>query len=177
MNKQNYIVLVIILIMLGFGARLLPHPANFAPIGALALFAGLYLPRKWALVLPLVAMLASDAIIGFYSWKIMLAVYASFAIVVGIGALARRYKKFHTILAGTVLGSIIFFLVTNAAVWAFGTMYTLDFSGLMHSYTMALPFFRNSLLGDLFYTGVLVGVAEGIMYLHQKTKSYVTNQA
>ena len=164
MNKK-YTILIILLIAFGFLSRLFPHPANFAPIGALALFAGLYLPKKWALILPLGAMLLSDVIIGFYSWQIMLSVYACFALVVGIGFIVRKNKKFHTILGGTVLGSIIFFLVTNAMVWKFGTMYTLDFSGLIQSYYMALPFFRNSLLGDLFYTGVLVGIVEGVQYM------------
>ena len=162
MNKKHYIILISILLVVGFGARLLPHPANFAPIGALALFGGLYLPRKWALILPLGAMLASDIIIGFYSWQIMLSVYVCFALVVGIGLLVRKNKKFHTILGGTVLGSILFFLITNAAVWGFGSIYTINFSGLMQSYYMALPFFRNSLLGDLFFTGVLVGTAESV---------------
>ncbi len=162
--KKSYILIILALIITGFAMRLLPHPANFAPIGALALFAGLYLPRKWALIIPLGAMLLSDIIIGFYSWQIMFAVYACFAIVVGIGLLVRKNKKFSTILGGTILGSIIFFLVTNAAVWLFGTMYMHDFSGLMHSYYMAIPFFRNSLMGDLFYTGVFVGVAEGVMH-------------
>ncbi|PLX29019.1 hypothetical protein C0581_00295 [Candidatus Parcubacteria bacterium] len=167
MNKKQYTFLIAILVLVGFGARLLPHPANFAPIGALALFGGLYLPRKWALVLPLGAMFASDILIGFYSWQIMMSVYVCFALVVGIGLLVRKNKKFHTILGGTVLGSIIFFLITNAAVWGFGTMYTINFSGLMQSYYMALPFFRNSLLGDLFFTCVLVGAAESIQYMYR----------
>ncbi|MBT3539304.1 hypothetical protein HOF40_01255 [Candidatus Parcubacteria bacterium] len=173
MNKKHYIILISILLVVGFGARLLPHPANFAPIGALALFGGLYLPRKWALILPLGAMLASDIIIGFYSWQIMLSVYVCFALVVGIGLLVRKNKKFHTILGGTVLGSILFFLITNAAVWGFGSIYTINFSGLMQSYYMALPFFRNSLLGDLFFTGVLVGTAESVQYMYKKTMAEI----
>ena len=173
MNKKHYIILISILLVVGFGARLLPHPANFAPIGALALFGGLYLPRKWALILPLGAMLASDIIIGFYSWQIMLSVYVCFALVVGIGLLVRKNKKIHTILGGTVLGSILFFLITNAAVWGFGSIYTINFSGLMQSYYMALPFFRNSLLGDLFFTGVLVGTAESVQYMYKKTMAEI----
>ncbi len=162
--KKSHILLIATLIIVGFAMRLLPHPANFAPIGALALFGGLYLPRKWALILPLGAMILSDAIIGFYSWPIMLAVYTSFALVVGIGLLVKKNKKFATILGGTILGSVLFYLITNAAVWGFGTMYAHDLSGLMQSYYMALPFFRNSLMGDLFYTGVFVGVAEGVIH-------------
>jgi len=162
---------ILLLIILGISCRFLPHPANFAPIGAIALFGALYLPKKWALILPIAAIFISDIFIGFYSLPIMLAVYASFALMGIIGLIVRKNKKFHTILGGTVLGSILFFLITNAGVWAFGTMYTHNLSGLFSSYYMALPFFRNSLLGDLFYVGVLVGGFEFVtLLLHSRNK-------
>jgi len=157
---SNTKIIAILLIILGFVSRLLPHPANFAPIGAIALFAGIYLPKRLALVLPLATMFVSDIFIGFYDWRIMLAVYGSFAIVGLIGLFVRKNKKFHRILGGTLLGSIIFFIITNFAVWMFGTMYAYNFSGLMECYTMAIPFFKNSILGDLFYTGIFVGTFE-----------------
>jgi len=173
-NNKKIILLILILTTVGFAARLLPHPANFAPIGALALFGGLYLPRRWALILPLGVMFLSDLFIGFYAWQIMLSVYICFALVVGIGLLVRKNKKFRTVLGGTALGSVLFFLITNAAVWAFGTMYVHNLSGLIQSYAMALPFFRNSLLGDLFYTGVLIGTVEAIFYYQ---KYLLTNKS
>lgn len=157
MKIKNTILIPTLLIFLGIIARFLPHPANFAPIGAIALFGAIYLPKKYALIVPLFAMFISDIFIGFYSWQIMLAVYSSFALMGVIGLLVRKNKKFHTVLDGTLLGSILFFLITNFAVWAFGTMYTHNFTGLIQSYTMAIPFFKNSLLGDLFYVGILVG--------------------
>lgn len=141
-------------------ARFLPHPANFAPIGAIAIFSGLYLPKKWALILPLAAMFFSDLFIGFYAWPIMLSVYAGFVIMGVIGLIVRKNKKLSAILGGAILGSLIFYLVTNGAVWAFGSLYPHTAAGLLESYYMAIPFFRNSLLGDLFYTGVLVGAYE-----------------
>ena len=159
MSKDNQIKIIIplLLIILGILTRFLPHSANFTAIGAIALFGGLYLPRRYAVIIPLTAMFISDIFIGFYSWQIMFSVYTSFVLLGLIGLLVRKNKKFHTVLGGTLLGSILFFLITNAAVWAFGTMYSPDFSGLMQSYIMAIPFFRNSLAGDLFYVGVLVG--------------------
>ncbi|MFH1291643.1 MAG: DUF6580 family putative transport protein [bacterium] len=150
---------VLILIILGTSCRILPHPANFAPIGAIALFGAMYLPKKW-LILPLLAMLISDFFIGFYSLPIMFSVYGSFALIGIIGIYVKKNKKFRTILGGTVLGSILFFLITNWAVWAFGAMYAPTMQGLMTSYYMALPFFRNTLFGDLFYTSVLVVIME-----------------
>lgn len=156
-NIINEFVLPTILIVFAFVLRLLPHPPNFAPIGALALFGGLYLPRRFSLLIPAGAMLLSDALIGFYTWQIMLAVYGSFALTGIIGLLVRRHKNFFTVAAGTLSGSIFFFLITNGAVWAFGSMYPQTLSGLLESYTMALPFFRNSLAGDIFYVGLLIG--------------------
>lgn len=162
-NKEQIILATAIgLIILGVSARLLPHPANFAPLAAIAIFGGLYLPKKLAILVPLSAMLVSDVLIGFYSWKIMLVVYGSFALTGYISTKIR--DSFSSILTTTLAGSILFYLTTNAAVWVFGTMYSHDFGGLMQSYTMALPFFRNSLLGDLFYTGILVGAYQ--MYIN-----------
>lgn len=157
MPKQISLAAILLLLILGVTTRFLPHPANFTAIGALALFGGLYLPKRWAIVAPLIAMFASDIFIGFYSWPIMLSVYASFLVMGLIGLSLRNRKKTRLILGGTLLGSIIFFIVTNWAVWAFGTMYTHSFPGLMESYYAALPFFRNSVAGDLFYTVALVG--------------------
>ncbi|MBU1126004.1 MAG: DUF6580 family putative transport protein [Patescibacteria group bacterium] len=164
MKKENkYIILAVVLVVFAVAMRLLPHPPNFTPIAALAIFGALYLPKKWALILPLAAMLVSDAVIGFYSWKILVAVYASFLVAGGLGILARNHKSGSTIFIATILGSILFFLITNAAVWAFGTMYTHDFSGLLASYISAAPFFRATLAGDLFYVGLLAGTMEFVL--------------
>ncbi len=169
MNKKNTLIIAGLLIILGFASRLLPHPANFAPIGAIALFGGLYLPKRLAIILPVVAMFVSDIFIGFYAWQIMLAVYGSFAIVGLIGLLVRKNKKAATVIGGTILGSILFFLITNFAVWAFGSMYTHTFAGLTQCYAMAIPFFKNTLLGDLFYTGALVGAFELLTYWRRRS--------
>ena len=182
-SEDDLLIPSLTLVLLGFAARMLPHPANFAPIGAIAIFGGLYLPRRLAIVLPLVAMLASDFLIGFYSFPIMLSVYGSFALAAAIGLAVRDRKSFPTVISGTLAGSIVFFLITNAAVWAFGTMYTHDFTGLIQSYTMAIPFFRNSVLGDLFYTGALVGNMEWVsaystaLRLRKREKRFATRTA
>ena len=157
-----------ILITLGIAARFLPHPANFAPIGAIAIFSGLYLPKKWAIVLPLTAMFFSDLFIGFYSLPIMLSVYGSLAVMGFIGLAVRKNKKIATVLGGTILGSAIFYLATNFSVWAFGSLYQHTAAGLIQCYYMAIPFFRNSMLGDIFYTGVLAGAYEMCLALAYK---------
>ena len=172
-NFMKKLLPAFILIILGIAARFLPHPANFAPIGAIAIFSGLYLPKKWAIVLPLAAMFFSDIFIGFYSWSIMLSVYGGFIIMTLIGLVVRKHKKLSTILGGTILGSVIFYLITNGAVWAFGSLYTHNLAGLLQSYIMAIPFFRNSLLSDLFYTGILVGAYEASLALIYREKKAI----
>jgi len=175
--KQKYTLLIITLIVVGFTLRLLPHPANFAPIMALALFSGLYLPKRLNIIIPVVAMLISDIFLGFYSLPIMFSVYASFILATLLGTWLKKYKNIKNVILTTFAGSFLFFLVTNFSVWAFGTMYTHNLPGLMQSYYMALPFFRNSLLGDLFYVGIFVGVAEmAIKYLQAEKMSKVENR-
>ena len=154
------IALAGILVVFAIVARLLPHPANFTPVGAAIIFAAMYLPKKWALVIPFSILIVSDLLIGFYSWPIMLCVYGSFLLMALIGFWVRENKNTLTIVSGTLSGSILFFLITNAAVWLFGTMYAHDWSGLMMSYYNAIPFFRNTLAGDLFYVMILAGVME-----------------
>ena len=175
-NKEKlFIVLLIILGIASTALRLLPHMPNFAPIGALALFTGLYSTRKSWLFIPLVVMFISDAFIGFYDWKIMLVIYSSFLVYVAIGKIVKNNKSAFTIIGGTFAGALIFYLTTNFAVWYFSGMYPRTLQGLILCYEMALPFFRNSLLGDVFYVGVFVGSYELAFkifpILLQKTRS------
>lgn len=150
-NKIKIIFLSLAAVF-SFFARLLPHAPNFAPIGALAILAGSFLPKKYALLLPIVVMLAADYFIGFYDIKIMLSVYLSFLLYVVLGNVLGKGEKLWKLPGGALLGAVLFFLITNFAVWAFTPMYSKDFSGLLLSYTLALPFFKNTLFGDVFYT-------------------------
>lgn len=152
------------LIFLGVVMRFLPHPANFAPIAAIGLFSGCYLKKWYAYALPLAAMLISDMFIGFYSWKIMLSVYLSFALIGLIGTWLKNHKNTRVIVGSAFLGSVCFFLITNFAVWAFSPLYPHSWDGLVMCYTAAIPFFRNTILGDLFYTGVLFGSYELVRF-------------
>ncbi len=149
-----------LLILFGVTLRFIPHPANFAPIAAIGLFSGCYLKKKFAFLIPLAAMLISDYFIGFYSWKIMVSVYLSFALVGLIGLWIKNHKSVYTVLGGSLLGSALFYLVTNFAVWAFGSLYPRTWTGLLWCYTAAIPFFKNTVLGDIFYVSVLFGTYE-----------------
>jgi uncharacterized membrane protein len=123
---------------------------------AIALFGGAYIAdKRFAFIVPLLAMVISDSIIGFHStfW----AVYFSIGIGVFIGFMLNKKVNTPRVIYSSLTSSVIFFIVTNLAVWLVDGMYPLNFSGLIQCYTMALPFFRNSLAGDLVYCGILFG--------------------
>ena len=139
-------------------ARLAPHPPHFMPLAASALFAAaMFRVRLRALAVPLIAVAASDSILGFYDWRQMSVVYAATVLPAAMALCVGRLRSPVVLFSLAVSSSIIFFLATNFAVWAFDTMYPHDFAGLATCYVAALPFFKNTLAGDLFWTCVLFG--------------------
>lgn len=140
------------IILLGVLSRLLPHPANFTPIGAIALFSGFFFKNKNYAFLPLITLAFSDLVISGYYGPVMFYVYGSFLLVFFIGQFFLRLSSSpNRILISSLLTSLLFFIITNFAVWFHGTIYSKDLAGLITCYFAALPFFRNTLLGDLFY--------------------------
>lgn len=136
--------------------RLLPHPPNFAPIGAMALFSGAYFRRSWlAFAIPLTALLLSDAVIGFYSH--MEVVYFSFAFVVVLGWLSLGRISPVRVGAAAVTSSLLFYVTTNLGEWLYSGIYSHSLDGLVACYVAAVPFFQNTLAGDLFYSVILFG--------------------
>lgn len=163
MSKKSKILISILLIMVGVITRLLPHAWNFAPIAGIALFAGAYLGRNYAIVLPLLALLAGDMFIGFYEWQLATAVYGSFLLIGVMSGYLQKQKNVFSVASLSLGSSILFFLLTNWTVWQFSPWYEKSLMGLIECYTMALPFFRNTLLGDLFYVGVFFGAYELVL--------------
>lgn len=144
------------LILLATASRLIPHPPNMTSLTAVALFGGAYFSdKRLALAVPLAALFLSDAALGFY--RHMEVVYLSFALVVAIGILLQRHRRFLPILGATLTASVLFFLLTNFGVWTFDNLYPRTVAGLMTCYIAAIPFFRNMLVGDLFYVALLFG--------------------
>lgn len=155
MNRK-YLIALSSLVVFGVSARLLPHPDNFAPLTALAIFSGSLFPRRYAAFVPLLAAVLSDIFLGFYD--IMPIVWACYLL---IALASNRWLKQPSFLGGfafTVGASLSFFVITNLAVWAFSNMYAHTTAGLVECFTLALPFFRNSLLGDLVYVTSLFGL-------------------
>ena len=136
--------------------RLVPHPPNFTPIGAMALFSGAYLGRRGlAFVAPLAALVLSDLVLGFYAG--MGFVYASVALIVLIGWWVSSRRSALRIGAAAVAGSVSFFVITNFGMWLFSGFYPPTAAGLAACFVAAIPFFQNSLAGDLFYAALLFG--------------------
>src|SRR3989338_4021586 len=142
--------LVLGIIVIAAVSRLIPHPPNFAPISAIALFGGAYLPKKLAFTLPLIVMVISDIFLGFHST--LLWVYGSFLLISLVGMYLKNHVSPLTVILSAVTASFIFYFVTNFGVWVTGSMYPHTLPGLIYCYFNALPFLRNTMLGDLFYT-------------------------
>lgn len=150
----NPLVIILFAVIL----RLVPHIPNFAPISAMALFGGAYLNKKYALIAPLMAMFVSDIFLGFHGT--MTFVYGSFILTGLIGLWLRKHKGLKNVILATISSSLIFFIITNFGVWFEGKLYPANLSGLIESYILAIPFFRNTVLGDLFYTALFFGSYE-----------------
>jgi len=140
-------------------SRVIPHPPNFTPVLAMAVFMP-YLTRDLysATLVPLSAMFVSDLFLGFHSS--MFWVYASILLGTALSYYTMSTKKTYVHLgSNALLSSIIFFVITNFAVWMSGTMYPLTLEGLLLCYTMAIPFFGNTLTSTIFYVSLLALVS------------------
>ena len=137
-------------------SRLIPHPPNMTSVTAIALFGGAYFAdRRLAFLVPLAALFLSDLALGFYHY--MEIVYVSFALIVCIGLWLQKNRSALHIAGAALASSVLFFLLTNFGVWIEGSLYPMTLNGLIACYVAAIPFFRNTLLGDLLYTIVLFG--------------------
>ena len=136
--------------------RLVPHPPNFTPIAAMALFGAAHLRRSsLAFAAPLGALLLSDLVLGFYAG--MWVQYVAVALIVLLGWVALKRVTPIRVGAAAIASSILFFVVTNFGVWMTGAMYPHALAGLAACYVAAVPFFQNTLAGDLFFSGLLFG--------------------
>ena len=145
-NKKfsNREIVILLFIILAAVIRLIPHPPNFAPITAMALFSGLnFQNKKLAYAIPILAMIVSDLFLGFYSISIF--VYLSFIAITYIGTTIKKIN-----ISNIFLSSLLFFIITNLGVWILG--YPMTIEGLLACFTLALPFFGYALAGDLFFS-------------------------
>jgi hypothetical protein len=158
-ENNNKYILAIVMITIAAAMRLVPHAPNFTPIAAMALFGGAYFnDKRLSYTVPFLAMFISDLVIGFHS--LMWAVYLSFAIIVAMGFLLRENNSIIKTAGVALASSVLFFIVTNFAVWATGSFYAKDVTGFVQCYVAAIPFFQYNVIGDLLYTAVMFGAFE-----------------
>ena len=165
--------LSIALVFLAALTRLLPHPDNFTPIGAMALFGAAYFNRHTlTLIVPFIALFISDLILNnviysqYYDGFTLITswwIYAAFGAIMLMGwLLLRKQVTTARVVAASLFASIVFFLISNFSTWAETTLYPKTMAGLMTCYTAGLPFLKNTVFGDLFFSGVMFGIYEWV---------------
>jgi len=160
-------LLAYLFILLGIVFRLIPHLPNATPVAAIALFGGTYLDKRAALVVPLMIMIASDAVLGLHS--LIFFTWGAFLLTGVIGLWLKDHKSAPNVIGATITSSLIFYMITNFGVWAVpGSWYPHSFQGLVNCYVMGLPFLRYTLLGDLVYVGILFGAFEAVKIVLKK---------
>ena len=158
------LLVALVLIFVGVMARVVPHPANFAPVGAIALFGGAVFGNRWAaMFVPLAAMFAGDTILelttGYGYHALMPAVYGSYALIAVLGMLIRdRRRSPLAVGAGSLVSSTIFFLVTNLAMWTISEIFPRTFEGLVACYLAGIPYFGRTILSDLVFAALFFGI-------------------
>tara|TARA_R100001244_G_scaffold3127_1_gene4496 strand:- start:226 stop:732 length:507 start_codon:yes stop_codon:yes gene_type:complete len=152
---KTIITFLFILGILTLG-RIIPHPPNFTPILATAIYTPYMVNNKWlAMLIPLSAMFIADIIIGFHPY--MLWVYGAIGLSTLISSWSMRFnKKYIQLGVMAILSSILFFIITNFGVWTIWDYYPKTINGLLLCYTMAIPFFQNTLLGTMIYTAIII---------------------
>jgi hypothetical protein len=157
-REIDFKLLPVLLVIFGILLRLLPHKVNFAPIGAIALFAGVYLPKRWNFIIPLIVILITDYFLKYYG-LLMLFTYGTYILMTLLGQIYKKYR-----IDMPIVGSILFFIVSNFGFWVV-------FKGsLINTYIMAIPFFKATLVSDFLYTSGLFLAYEIIKYVVKAVK-------
>ncbi|MDD3088429.1 MAG: hypothetical protein PHT95_00590 [Candidatus Omnitrophica bacterium] len=158
-------MLVYALMFLGIFMRLIPHAPNFVPVAAIALFSGAYLDRKIVPWVPLAIMVLSDVILGMHD--VVLYTWGAFALTALIGMFLKERTSPGYIIGATVVSSVLFYVITNFGVWM--AWYPRTFDGMAQCYINALPFLRNTMAGNIIFSGILFGTYEAALrFVSQK---------
>lgn len=162
-------ILITVVLAAAF-SRIIPHPMNVTPLGALALFGAAYFNRKsLALVVPAVALFLSSLFLNNLVYNADSFVWfdvnfpaqiIAFSLIGIMGMSTLKQVKVKSVLFSSISASLIFFIISNFSTWMTDGMYEMSFSGLMLCYEMAIPFFWNTLLGDMFYVSLMFGAYE-----------------
>ena len=155
---KNKTLIILLIILIGAFSRIIPHPPNFTAIGAISILGGLYFNKKYlAFITPITAMFLSDILLGHTP---IISVYIAFLMIIPLGIKIRENLTYSSIFKMSIYASILFFLITNFTSWLYNPIYPQNLSGLIMSYTAGIPFFANTLLGNLFFCFSLFGLYE-----------------
>jgi hypothetical protein len=173
MTDRAFALLVaVLLVVIAAASRVIPHPWNFTPMIAVALFAGARIERSWLAAIAVTACLAlGDIALGAFPYSGMAWVYGSMLLVVAAGRLVRTRSGIAAPLVGALCAGFVFFLVTNFAVFVSGGLYPRTTAGLVECYTAALPFYRNQIVGDVLFTSALFGAYAAAITLRRRMVS------
>ena len=163
---MNKLLLGCIILLAAF-SRLAPHPPNFTPILSIALFSGFCFKNNYAFIVPLSIMLVSDYFIG--SFEMALWVYPPILLIFYLGNSLMKKNSYKNILFGSIVSSLIFFLITNFGSWYGNLIYLQNFNGLLSSYVAGIPFYKNTLISTILYSSILFSVHGYLLkkYNHQ----------
>jgi hypothetical protein len=160
-------MLAIMLVLAGILLRFAPHAPNFTPVAAIALFGGVYLNKKYSLIVPLALMMVSDIFLGMHN--VVLFTWGGFILTAFLGMWVKNNKTISRTLSASILSAVVFYLVSNFGVWLMG-WYPLTLSGLVDCYVLALPFLRTFAVATIVYSAVFFGAYELIARLVKETK-------
>ena len=160
-------MLAIGLILTGILLRFAPHAPNFTAIGAIALFSGAYLNKKYAYVVPLALMIISDIFLGFHN--VVIFTWGGFILITLLGAWLKKKRSVARTLLFSLISAALFYIISNFGVWLMG-WYPRNLDGLIKCYIMALPFLRNFTLATVLYTALFFGIYESVAYFVRGTK-------
>ena len=168
LKNSFYIIFFVCILAL---SRIIPHPPNFTPILASAIMAPMLIKDRWfGIAIPIVAMFISDVIIGFYSYQFV--IYSSILAIALVAPMRKNYFRLGIMAIG---GSVWFFITTNFAEWMIWDYYPKTIEGLITCYTLAIPFFKNTLISTCLFTGLLTFSIKYLEVVYKKTSYLISN--
>ena len=168
LKNSFYIIFFVCILAL---SRIIPHPPNFTPILASAIMAPLLIKDRWlGIAIPIVAMFISDIVIGFYSYQFV--IYSSIFVIALVTPMHKNYLRLGVMAVG---GSVWFFVTTNFAEWIIWDYYPKTIEGLLTCYTVAIPFFKNTLISTCLFTGILMVSIKYLESANKKISFFIYN--
>ena len=167
-NKFFYLLFFGVILAL---SRIIPHPPNFTPILASAIMAPMLVKDRWlGIAIPIVAMFISDVVIGFYSYQFV--IYSSILAISLVSPMHKNYTRLGIMAVG---GSVWFFIATNFAEWIIWDYYPKTIEGLLTCYTVAIPFFKNTLISTCLFTGIITIMIKYLVFVNEKVSFFIYN--